>query len=556
MSVLADRFTKTKEKDFPYFRHVWNRVVLALMAAAFIPLILIGGGMYYYATAALKENTLAALRTEVLNHKEAIDEFLAERIMDLKVLSANFDLSKLIAPGALEAVFLSLRSPDGKPCFTDLGVIDGQGTHLAYVGPYDLISKNYKSTQWFKAVMENNIYVSDVFLGFRGIPHFIIAVKQISDKGSWIIRATVETAYFDSIAAGVRDKRSMEAFLVNRNGIYQTSPGNSRKLMGQSEFKDLKPFGGVKLEERGGQIRATSWLENVPWLCVVKIDQDDIFGALWRVRRIGIYVFVLGAILIVFTVLLTTNQLVSNLETKRRNIRFLDQQLRRTSYMASLMELSYGFFQEINDTLANIDIAVTWIQDLAVKKDLREIEENLEQIRSEVSRSRKSIDKFVRFVRPDEPAIVDVNVNELLDELIEFLGSELRLKETKIKKDYEDDIPNIRSDHSKLRQVFQSVILNAMTAAEKNGEIRLTTRAVQNGVAVTVADNGPGIPEENMEKIFDPLFTTKPEAAGLGLSICRNILQKLGGHISSKNEPERGAAFTVELPLHIRLSEK
>jgi len=556
MLDLVDRFTKTQEKDFPYFRHVWNRVVLALMAAAFIPLILIGGGMYYYATSALKENTLAALRTEVLNHKEAIDEFLAERTMDLRALSANLDLNALTAPGALESVFLSLRSTDGRPCFRDLGVIDAQGTHLAYVGPYDLISKNYKNAEWFKAVMDNNVYVSDVFLGFRDVPHFIIAVKQVSERGTWIIRATVETAYFDSITSGVRDKRSMEAFLVNRNGIYQTSPGNSGKLMGQSGFKGLEHFEGVKLEEIQGQIRATTWLSRVPWLCVVRIDQDDIFEALQRVRRIGIYVFVLGAILIVFTVLLTTNQLVSILEAKRKSIRFLDQQLRRTSYMASLMELSYGFFREINDTLANIDIAATWIQDLAVKGDLKEIEKNLDQIKSELSRSRKSIDKFVRFARPDEPAIIDVNVNELLNHLIDFIGGELHLKNITIKKDYEDNLPNIRSDHSKLRQVFQNIVLNAMTAVEKDGEISLTTRAVKSGVAVTIGDDGPGIGEENMENIFDPLFTTKPEGAGLGLSICINILQKLGGHISVKSEPKRGTAFTVELPLHIKLTGK
>jgi two-component system NtrC family sensor kinase len=552
----ADRFTKTQEKDFPYFRHVWKRVVLALMAASFIPLVLIGGGMYYYATSALKEKTLAALRMEVISHKEAIDEFLAERTMHLRVLSANLDLSKLTAPGVLETAFLSLRSPDGRPCFADLGVIDDQGIHLAYVGPYDLISKNYKNAEWFKAVMENNVYVSDVFLGFRDVPHFIIAVKQVTSRRSWIIRATVDTAYFDSITAEARGKRSMDAFLVNRNGIFQTSPRISGKLMGQSEFKRLERFEGVKLEEIQGQIRATTWLSKVPWLCVVRIDQDDIFEALQRVRRIGIYVFVLGAILIVFTVLLTTNQLVSILEAKRRSIRFLDQQLRRTSYMASLMELSHGFFREINDTLANIDIAATWIQDLAVKGDLKEIEKDLDQIKSEVSRSRKSIDKFIRFMRPDEPAIIDVNVNELLNDLIEFLGSELRLKKIRVKKDYEDNLPGIRSDHSKLRQVFQNIVLNAMTAVEKDGEISLTTRAVQNGVAVTIADNGPGIPEENMENIFDPLFTTKPEGAGLGLSICLNILQRLGGHISVKSEPEKGAVFTVELPLHIKLTGK
>ncbi len=552
MSDVPASFSKTKEKDYPYFRGVWNRVVVALTAASFIPLVLIGGGMYYYATSALKEKTLTTLRMQVINHKDAIDQFLAERTMDLKVVSANLGLDSLITPDVLEGVFLSLRSAEGRSCFTDLGIIDDQGRHLAYVGPYDLISKNYKDAPWFKAVMERNVYISDVFSGFRKVPHFIIAVKQTGNEGAWIIRATVDTVYFDGITSQSPGKRSGDAFLINRNGVFQTNPRMGGQLMGQSEFTGLEPFEGVKLEERQDQINATAWLKNVPWLCVAKIDQDEIFGALHRVRNTGIFVFILGAILILLTVLLITNQLVSSLETKRRNIRFLDQQLRRTSYMASSMELSYGFFREIKDNLANIDVATTWIHDLT---RVDEIEKSLDQIKSEVLRSRKSIDKFLRFIRPSHPVITEVNINEILDDLLEFLVSELDFKNIKVKRDYQDHLPIIRSDNSKLRQVFQNIVLNAVSAVEKDGEISLTTNADRNGVTVTVADNGPGIPEENIDQVFDPLFTTKPEGTGLGLSICLNITQKLGGSISVRSEAGKGASFIIQLPFQFKLSD-
>ena len=552
MSDVPASFSKTKEKDYPYFRGVWNRVVVALTAASFIPLILIGGGMYYYATSALKEKTLTTLRMKVINHKDAIDQFLAERTMDLKVVSANLGLDSLITPGVLEGVFLSLRSAEGRSCFTDLGIIDDQGRHLAYVGPYDLISKNYKDAPWFKAVMERDVYISDVFSGFRRVPHFIIAVKQADNEGAWIIRATVDTVYFDGITSQSPGKRSGDTFLINRNGVFQTNPRMGGQLMGQSELTGLEPFEGVKLEERQGQIHATAWLKKVPWLCVAKIDQDEIFYALHRVRNTGIFVFILGAILILLTVLLITNQLVSSLETKRRNIRFLDQQLRRTSYMASSMELSYGFFRGIKDNLANIDVATTWIQDLSREGSLDEIEKSLDQIKSEVSRSGKSIDKFLRFIRPGHPVITEVNINEILDDLLEFLVSELDFKNIKVKRDYQDHLPIIRSDNSKLRQVFQNIVLNAVAAVEKDGEISLTTSADKNGVTVTVADNGPGIPEENIGQVFDPLFTTKPEGTGLGLSICLNITQKLGGSISVSSKPKRGASFIIQLPFQFK----
>jgi len=186
MRDASDTLDTITGKDFPYFRGVWNRVIVALLAAAFLPLLLIGGCMYFCAMSALKEKTLENLRTEVVQHKEAIDQFLAERMKDLQLLSANLNPETLENPKTLEPVFHSLLSE--LPCFTDLGIIDGEGRHLAYAGPYDLISKNYKKAGWFQSVMEKGQYVSDVFLGFRKVPHFIIAVKRKGKTGTWIMR--------------------------------------------------------------------------------------------------------------------------------------------------------------------------------------------------------------------------------------------------------------------------------------------------------------------------------------------------------------------------------
>ena len=550
--AAKERFNRpgpSQQKDFPYFRPVWNNVIAALLAASFIPLILIGGGMYYYATYTLKEKTLASLRMDVNDNKRVIDQFLAERTMSLKLISANLDLHTLTRPGRLKLVFQYLQ--EELPCFTDLGIIDHEGKHLAYVGPYNLISKNYKDSAWFKSVMEKGVFISNVFLGFRKLPHFIIAVKQAGESGPWILRATVDTTYFNTVVSKVNGEKSGNAFLVNGEGIFQTVPLVNGRIMGQSGLGDLKTFEGIKLEELEGQIRATTWLKNVPWLFVVQIDRDKFFAALHRVLNIGLFVFLLGGILIVMTVLLTTNQLVLRLEDKRRSIQVLDQQLRRTSYLASSMELSYGFFREIKDALANIDIASKWLQHLISEGRVKETEESLDQIKSEASRSRNLVDRFVGFIRPGDPIIKEININEILDDLLEFLKSELHFKNIRVKLDYQDPLPFIRSDRSKLRQVFQNIVMNAISAVEEDGDINIVTSAGKETVTVSVSDNGPGIPEEYMGKIFDPLFTTKEKGTGLGLSITTNILEKLGGNISVKSEPARGASFIVELPFHL-----
>jgi len=543
---------QSREKDFPYFRRLWNGIVVALLGASFIPMLVIGGGMYRYMVSALEERILTSVRMEVGEHKDAIDRFLAERTMDLQLLAENLGVDHLTRPGMLENVFASLQR--GIPCFTDLGIIGDRGEHLAYVGPYDLLSRNYQEASWFKEIKEREVYISDVFLGFRNEPHFIIAVKKEAQEGFWIIRATVDTAYFYDVVSKVPTKRGGDAFLVNTEGVFQTSPRMAGQLMGRSELQDLEPIEGIRLMEHRGRILVMAWLDKVPWLYVVEFDRSEIYESLGRIRHVGIFVFILGAILIVLSVMLTTNYLITRLERKQRDIRFLDRQLRHSSRLASSLQFAPGFIDEINDTLSNIDLVARWIEDLT-ERDLskeenrKEIRESLNQIKSEAARSRGITDKFLKATQSALPMVKDVHVHHILDDILELLDRELRFKKITVNRDYQQDCPVIRSDSSQLRQVFQNLILNAVTAVDKEGAIALKTAAEGNRVKVTVEDSGRGIPQKHMGRIFDPLFTTKPEGTGLGLSISADIVKKLGGRISVESEQGKGARFTVELPL-------
>jgi len=97
--------------------------------------------------------------------------------------------------------------------------------------------------------------------------------------------------------------------------------------------------------------------------------------------------------------------------------------------------------------------------------------------------------------------------------------------------------------------VLQNLISNAVAATADGGEIEVGARTEGGRLRLTVVDSGPGIPEKDFEKIFEPLYTTKPGGLGLGLTISRTIVERLGGTLSARNLPGRGAAFTVELPL-------
>ena len=108
--------------------------------------------------------------------------------------------------------------------FFDLGVFDEQGNHIAYVGPYDLKGKNYAEKEWFRAVQERGVYISDVFLGYRELPHFVIAVKRKRDSCVWYMRTTIDTQFFNDLVESVRVGKTGEAYLHQRGGHLPDTP--------------------------------------------------------------------------------------------------------------------------------------------------------------------------------------------------------------------------------------------------------------------------------------------------------------------------------------------
>lgn len=541
--------------DFPYFRRLWNTIVGSLIGAAFIPLILIGGGMYHFAASELREKTLQLLRTEVRYHQQAVDRFLAERIDDLQQITHATELQTLTRPGAIAAALASLNIRE--PYFSDLGIIDAQGRHLAYAGPYDLMRQNYARTDWFAAAMARGVFVSDVFSGFRNRPHFIIAVRQNEGNRPLILRATVNSGFFDNLVSRIVPTTGGQSFLVNAKGAVQTSPPGTEQWMEPSGLQLPEQFDGVRVTEDDGRVRVMGWLENVPWLSVVEVDQREVFKQIRRVRVLGLFVFVLGAILIVFTALLTTNHLVSRLETKRRSIRLMGHHLRQANKMTLSLLLHKGFFQEINEAMANIDSAAALIGEqfrktLGPQADRGGLDENLGQIKAEILRSRATIQQLIGFSQPPVPVIADIDINQVLKGLIDLFQREFLFKNIRVHKDFQEPPPVIRGDPSQLEQVIQNLMFNALDAIEKEGLITLTTRMQDDFVHITVADDGPGIAPDIMEKIFAPPFTTRPGRLGLGLAICREILKKMGGDIHIDSQPGQGAAFTVLIPVRFK----
>lgn len=556
---IISRGDEDKKKE--YYSRLHRKFIFITLVCSLVPLLLVGWAINIHYTSLAKARMANFFQTQAEYHKRIIELFLRERVSKLQLIAQTQSKEFLEEMSNLSRVFEVMNQEYG--AITDLGLIDGNGRHLAYVGPYDLMDKNYSEARWFKKVMGKGIYISDMFMGFRKVPHFIIAIIR-EDKGDkWILRATIDTEAFRSLVENVRIGRTGEVFLLNEEGYYQTSPRLSGKIMEKADMP-IEPFHeGIKItvtDRSPSEIMATAWLREPRWMLVVKQGYAEAFDEVNYANYETLIFLHLSALTILIATILVTRHLIKLIKNRDTEADKLAQQLVEAGKLASLGELSAGVAHEINNPLAIILTERQILLDQAGKTPAldeqfkKNLEESLAQIDDQVTRCKRITHNLLRFSRRTKSLIEKVNLNDFLGEVVELMEREARSSGIKFLTDFDQDMKPILSDPSQLQQVFLNLITNAIDAHDGKpyGSIRITTLAddQKRKARITVADTGSGIPKENLGKIFDPFFTTKPagKGTGLGLSICYSIVQRLGGKITVASRVGQGTEFTLELP--------
>lgn len=245
------------------------------------------------------------------------------------------------------------------------------------------------------------------------------------------------------------------------------------------------------------------------------------------------------------------NSMVDNLEqTKIELEKYHYQQMERADRLAAVGEMSTGIAHEIKNPLAGISGAISVLaDDYEVNDPRREI---VNKVLEQITRLDKTATDLLAFGKPGTPEFSYVDINELLRKTLFFVAQHPEARNVERTLELTRELPPVWVDIKQIQQVFFNIIINAIQAMPEGGLLTLTTDLVKhNGsdfVQVMISDTGKGIAPEVLEKIFIPFFTTKTQGTGLGLPICRQLIEHNHGSIDVESELDHGTTFSILLP--------
>jgi two-component system NtrC family sensor kinase len=561
--------TKNNQLTDHYFRSLRRNISLIIIVVSVIPLILVSSTIYYQFRVSYREKVYDHLRGLVYSHAQNIDNFLQEKLRDIRFLADSFGLDKLADEAFLQARLAALHKSFGKD-FVDLGVINAAGEQIAYAGPFKLARANYLEAEWFRLAIEREYFISDVFLGLRGLPHFIITVRNSREDGYWILRATIDFVAFTTLVENIRLGQTGFAFILNTKGELQTTaitkPSmdiiDSKAIYAEFSAKPPASPREVRVAVKTGSsqhenIYIAAFLKSGEWLLVYQQRMTDAFVDLGKTFMITTFLMFIGLAGIIIMAFTLSKKVVKQVARADLEKQMMSKKVIEAGRLASVGELAAGIAHEINNPVAIMVEEAGWMGDLMEEaafdngENRAEFERAIGQIQTQGKRCKEITYKLLSFARKTDTTVEDVDVKELIEELVALSSQRAKYNSVEIRTDFQKNLPSIRMSASELQQVFFNMINNAIDAMDHDGGIlTISARQEANHLVITVSDTGEGIPEANLERIFDPFFTTKPvgKGTGLGLSICYGIVEKMGGKLEVESILGKGTTFYITIP--------
>jgi signal transduction histidine kinase len=545
-----------------HYRRIWISSSIITIIVSIIPLLIMTGFNYAQYHKALREESMHPIHLIASTSKRSLEYSLEERKNALIYIIKTNSIEKLKNQDELSKIKTYLE--DSYNYFVDLALIDANGDLLSYAGPPALQKKlqgvNYSQEDWFYEMQRKGVYISDVFKGYRGNPHFIIAVRVNDEKGErFVLRATLDMEILNEQIPTFNNNDLSDAFIINPKGILQTKSKTAGDTLEKSTLpvpEYSKDVVVVEKEDHDNNqyVMGYAYIKDTPFIFIMTKTLPNLMSA-WLSLRTKLIIFLIVSIwfiqILTFTISSVLVSRIREADLKHENA---IHQVEYASKMASIGRLASGVAHEINNPLAVINEKAGLLHDLITMTDDFPLREKslkiIDSIIKSVERGSMITHRLLGFARHLDVIIETIDIELLMNEVIGFLEKEAAYRKISINVSFSPNLPTIESDKGQIQQVFLNIINNALEAIKRDGAIKIVVeQKTADAVTIEVTDSGPGIDEKNIDRIFEPFFTTKNEGTGLGLAITYGIIKKLRGNITVKNIEGNGASFIITLPL-------
>ena len=543
-------------------RRIWKQAVLLTSLVTLTPLLVMALLDYKVTHDAINDEIVHRTSRLVSNTRRSIAFYFAERRSALDYVVGDRLLEELLDPERLSFIIENLKRSFGG--FVDIGVIDHRGIQQAYVGPYQLEGVDYSNEEWFRQVVEKGTYISDVFEGVRHVPHLVIAIRHpLPDSTFYVVRATLDTASFNRVLEGLDVGGEGDAFVINRQGHLQTSSRFYGKVLDKTPLPvpsySERTMVLDSVESNGNPlVVGYAYIEDTPFILMI-CKQKNVLLKPWEKAKWELVGFLTGSVIVILLVIVgVSTYLVSRIhEADMKRVATLHQ-IEYANKMASIGRLASGVSHEINNPLAVINEKAGLIKDLFTFGKIQGQEAKMigliDAILFSVERCATITRRLLSFARHvgGNSQIQSVELGKVVEEVLGFLQKEAEYRSIGVSIDVASGTPPIECDLGKLQQILLNVINNAFAAMNDGGHLAVAMKRRDEGhVSITIKDDGAGIPEADLSRIFEPFFSTKMKqgGTGLGLSITYGLVKELGGEISVASSVGKGTTFTVVLPL-------
>jgi signal transduction histidine kinase len=353
-----------------------------------------------------------------------------------------------------------------------------------------------------------------------------ISIGLVDEKhGNFTIRTSL----------GLDKKRAEEVVLSKHKGLLPWLAKNKKAFIREEREKIVSPREMTEIDRDLRILEAT--------VALPLLLENRILGILALGDRVTGEIYSTLDIELLETL---TSQMALSLSYKR-----LSNKMFQTAKLASLGTLAAGIAHEIRNPLSSIQAFAQLLPEKHKDKEFRE--EFGKIVIRDTKRITQLIENILALARPTSSTFHPCSISSVINDTLLLMGARIKKSSVKVVKKYAK-VPKIIGDKEQLKQVFLNIFMNAVQAmAGKEGsQLEITTRSTDKFVRVEIADNGPGIKKENVDRLFDPFFTTRHEGIGLGLALCYRIIEEHKGTIEVSSQVGKGTVFFVNLVRRIK----